>query len=54
MQSLLKDQDNIDKGYDKKAVEVAQSVLSDNIPLDFIAKHSGLSIEAIEQLQQEN
>ena len=61
MQSLLRDQDTLERGIErgieqgesKKVIEMAKSLLKDQLPLEFISKHTGLSLGEIEQLDEE-
>ena len=65
MQTLLKRQDDsdegraegraegIDIGESKKATEMARSLLQDQLPIEFISKHTGLSTKEIENLKAE-
>ena len=53
MQSLLKEQDNIDKGRSLEKIEMAKNGLKNNIPLETIAIITGLTIIQIESLENE-
>ena len=55
MQSLLRDQDKIDHGFEQgqlvKAKEVAQSLLSSGMPASEVANHEKLSLGEVTQLK---
>ena len=48
MQSKSRDQDLIDNEKNK----IAQSLLQDQLPTEFISKHTGLSVQEIEKLRE--
>ena len=54
MQSIVRDQDTFDRGFDRgieqKALDVARNLLTMNIPIEDVAKATGLSIEALQLL----
>jgi len=56
MQSLLRDQDNIDHGFEQgleqKTIETVKNGLTNNVPLDMIMVMSGLSKKEIEEIRQ--
>ena len=56
MQSLLRDQDKIDHGFEQgqlvKAKEVAQSLLSSGMPASAVANHAKLPLEIVESLSE--
>ena len=42
--------EGMEKGIEKGKVEIARNLKNDGIPLDVIARNTGLSIEEIEKL----
>jgi len=58
MQSLLRDQDMLERGIERgieqgaseKEIEIAKNGLENNIPIETISVMTGLSIEEIEKL----
>ena len=40
-----------EEAIEKRDVEIAKSMLADNLPVELISKHTGLSIEKIESLR---
>ena len=46
--------EGIKEGRELAKIEVAQSMLKDNLPLEMISKYSKLSIERLEELKKEN
>jgi len=57
MQSLLRERDTFERGQIEgrieEKIEFAKSLLRDKLPLDFISKHTELSLEEIEELKKE-
>jgi len=53
MQSLLRDQDKFDAGEEKAKIEIVKSLLQDQLPIEFISKHTDLSVQEIEKLKVE-
>ena len=45
--------EGIKEGRELAKIEVAQSMLKDNLPLETISKYSKLSIEKLEELKRE-
>ena len=45
--------EGIKEGRELAKIEVAQSMLKDNLPLEMISKYTGLSIEKLEELKRE-
>ncbi len=43
-----------DRGIEEKAITIALNMLKDNLPLETIARFTGLSIEQLQQLQEES
>ena len=43
----------IEQGTEQKAIEIAHNMLNENTPIDFISKVTGLSIEKINKLDQQ-
>ena len=43
--------DGINKGSKEKSIEIAKNMLEEDVPLDKIAKYTGLSIEEIEKIK---
>ena len=46
--------DGISKGENKKSIEIAKNLLSMNMPLEDISKATGLSIEEIKKISNDN
>ena len=69
MQSKTWEQDNFDAGFDagvekglekglekgieKEKIEMAKSLLADQLPIEFISKHTGLPAQEIEKLKED-
>ena len=53
MQSHLRDQDLIEKGEEKKAIEIAKNAILKGISDDVIAEISGLNLKVVENLHDE-
>ena len=59
MTKAIREQDVLDRGIrkgihmgeERKAIQVAQNFLQDDLPIEMIAKNTGLSIEAVEKLR---
>lgn len=55
MTKAIREQDLLDRGIhmgeERKAIQVAQNFLQDDLPIEMIAKNTGLSIEAVEKLR---
>ena len=43
--------EGIKEGANKKAIQIAQNMLKDNMSIDLVAKYSGLSISQIKNLK---
>jgi predicted transposase YdaD len=43
-----------DRGIEEKAIAIALNMLKDNLPLETIARLTGLSIPQLQQLQTQN
>ena len=46
--------DGISEGENKKSIEIAKNLLSMNMPLEDISKATGLSIEEIKKISNDN
>lgn len=53
MQSLLRDQDMIDKGIDMSKMKIAKHMLADDFPFFSVSKYTGLSAPELENLSKE-
>lgn len=45
--------EGLKKGKDEAHCEMAKSLLKDNMPLDFICRHTGLSMDEVAALRDE-
>jgi len=56
MQSLLRDQDTLERGIEQgaseKEIEIAKNGLENNVPIETISVMTGLSIEEIKKLKK--